>query len=91
LHDDTRQNTGRSLSLGDLDQESRGKQAMKCLGIYLLTGMQGAGTMIQLAARSIAARLRSTSSWVVAQLETLMRMAVRPCHTVEPHQQTPSF
>jgi hypothetical protein len=33
----------------------------------------------------------STSSSVVAQDETLMRMAVRPCHTVPPHQQVPSL
>jgi hypothetical protein len=39
---------------------------------------------------SIAARLRSTSSLVVAKLDTLMRMAVHPCQTVEPHQQVPS-
>jgi hypothetical protein len=43
-----------------------------------------------LAAANIAARLRSTSSSVVAQDETLMRIAVRPCHTVVPHQQVPS-
>ena len=33
----------------------------------------------------------SLSSWVVAQEETLMRMAVCPCHSVPPHQQAPSF
>jgi hypothetical protein len=38
----------------------------------------------------MAARLRSTSSIVVAQLDTLMRIAVRPCQTVGPHQQVPS-
>lgn len=42
------------------------------------------------AARRIATRLRSTSSSVVAHEETLMRMAVRPCHTEPPHQQVPS-
>src|SRR5579871_2125756 len=42
------------------------------------------------AARRIAARLISTSVLVVAHEETLMRMAVRPCHSVTPHQQTPS-
>ena len=42
------------------------------------------------AARSIAARLSSTSSSVVAHDETLMRMAVWPCQTVPPHQQVPS-
>jgi hypothetical protein len=42
------------------------------------------------AAFSIAAKLRSTSSWVVAQDETLIRMAVCPCQTVEPHQHIPS-
>src|SRR5207244_7102527 len=38
----------------------------------------------------IAARLRSTSSSVVAQLETLIRIAVLPCHWVPPNQQVPS-
>src|SRR5271157_465837 len=42
------------------------------------------------AIRKIASRLRSTSASVVAQEETLMRMAERPCHTVPPHQQVPS-
>ena len=42
------------------------------------------------AIRIIAATLRSTSASVVAQQETLMRMAVRPCQTVTPHQQVPS-
>ena len=42
------------------------------------------------AALSIAAKLRSTSSVVVAHDDTLMRIAVFPCHTVEPHQQVPS-
>ena len=42
------------------------------------------------AMRIIAARLCSTSCSVVAQDETLMRIAVRPCHTVPPHQQVPS-
>ena len=42
------------------------------------------------ATRSIASRLRSTSSSVVAQDDTLMRIAVRPCQTVPPHQQVPS-
>ena len=42
------------------------------------------GAQTPAAARSIAARLRSTSSSVVAQAETLMRMAVRPCQTVPP-------
>jgi hypothetical protein len=41
--------------------------------------------------RKIAARLRSTSSSVVAQQDTLMRMAARPCHSVPPHQQVPSL
>src|SRR5271157_619785 len=43
-----------------------------------------------LQARIMASRLRSTSSGVVAQEETLMRMAVRPCQVVGPHQQAPS-
>jgi hypothetical protein len=37
-----------------------------------------------LAIRIMAAALRSTSSSVVAQLETLMRIAVWPCHWVPP-------
>ena len=41
-------------------------------------------------ARSIAGRLRSTSSSVVAHEETLIRIAARPCQTVPPHQQVPS-
>ena len=42
------------------------------------------------AMRSMAARLRSTSASVVAQDETLMRIAVRPCQIVLPHQHVPS-
>ncbi len=42
------------------------------------------------AIRSMAARLRSTSSSVVAHEETLMRIAVRSCHTVPPAQHVPS-
>jgi hypothetical protein len=38
----------------------------------------------------MASRLRSTSAAVVAQEETLMRIAVLPCQTVPPHQQVPS-
>jgi hypothetical protein len=38
----------------------------------------------------MAATLRSTSPSVVDQQETLMRMAMRPCQTVTPHQQVPS-
>lgn len=38
----------------------------------------------------MAAGLRSTSSSVVAQLETEIRIAVCPCDTVPPHQQVPS-
>jgi hypothetical protein len=44
-----------------------------------------------LAARRIADTLWSTSSSRVAQEETLMRIAARPCHSVGPHQQVPSF
>src|SRR5256884_482335 len=40
--------------------------------------------------RSMAARLRSTSSSVVPHDDPLMRMAVRPCHTVPPAQHVPS-
>jgi hypothetical protein len=46
---------------------------------------------VALAARNIAAKLISTSASVVAQDETLMRIAVLPCQTVDPHQQVPSF
>ena len=42
------------------------------------------------ATRTIAAKLRSTSSSVVAQDDTLTRIAARPCQTVPPHQQVPS-
>src|SRR6516225_1971895 len=42
------------------------------------------------AIRSMAARLRSTSSSVVAHDDTLMRLAVWPCQTVPPQQQVPS-
>jgi hypothetical protein len=38
----------------------------------------------------MAAALRSTSSSVVAQLDTLMRIAVWPRHTLTPHQHVPS-
>lgn len=46
--------------------------------------------LVWFAMRIMAATLRSTSSSVVAQQETEMRMAVYPCHTVPPHQQVPS-
>src|SRR6516164_9128874 len=39
----------------------------------------------------IASTLRSTSSSVVAQHDTLMRIAVCPCHCVPPHQHVPSL
>ncbi|MCB0110918.1 MAG: hypothetical protein KDE53_33590, partial [Caldilineaceae bacterium] len=42
------------------------------------------------ATRTIAAKLCSTSSAVVAHEETLIRIAARPCQTVPPHQQVPS-
>ena len=42
------------------------------------------------AMRSMASKLRSTSKSVVAQDDTLIRIAVRPCQTVAPHQQVPS-
>ncbi len=38
----------------------------------------------------MASRLVSTSAAVVDQLQTLMRIARRPCQTVPPHQQVPS-
>jgi hypothetical protein len=40
--------------------------------------------------RVIAARLRSTSVSVVVQEEMLIRIAVFPCQTVDPHQHVPS-
>jgi glutamate/tyrosine decarboxylase-like PLP-dependent enzyme len=42
------------------------------------------------AMRSMASKLRSTSTSVVAQDDTLIRIAVRSCQTVTPHQQVPS-
>ena len=39
----------------------------------------------------MAARLRSMSSSVVAQQETLIRIEVLPLQSVPPHQQVPSF
>ena len=48
------------------------------------------GHAVVLATRSIAAMLASTSTSRVAQDETLIRIAVRPCQTVPPHQQVPS-
>ena len=56
-------------------------------------GYARAGTpsrVTSLAMRTIASRLRSTSASVVAEDETLMRMAVFPCHSVIPHQHVPS-
>src|SRR5437773_7201700 len=53
-------------------------------------GDQVAVAFTPAATRSIASKLRSTSSSVVAQEETLMRMAVRPCQTVAPAQHVPS-
>src|SRR5207247_9810751 len=41
-------------------------------------------------ARFIASILAATSSSVVAHDDTLTRIAVRPCHSVPPHQHTPS-
>jgi hypothetical protein len=40
-----------------------------------------------LARRRITRRLASTSCSVVAHDDTLIRIAVRPCHSVPPHQQ----
>ena len=42
------------------------------------------------AARTMACTLTSTSSSVVSQDETLIRMAARPFHVVPPHQHVPS-
>ncbi len=49
-----------------------------------------AGRNYPAAARRIAATLRSTSSSRVAHDDTLILIAVRPCHSVGPHQQVPS-
>jgi hypothetical protein len=43
-----------------------------------------------LARRRITRRLASTSCSVVAHDDTLIRIAVRPCHSVPPHQQVPA-
>jgi hypothetical protein len=42
------------------------------------------------ARRITASALRSMSSSVVAHDDTLIRIAVLPCHTVPPHQHVPS-
>ena len=42
------------------------------------------------ASLTIASRLRSTSSSVVTHEDTLIRIAVCPCHTVDPAQHVPS-
>ena len=42
------------------------------------------------ATRRIASKLRSTSASVVAHDDTLIRIAVLPCHTVGPAQHVPS-
>jgi hypothetical protein len=42
------------------------------------------------ATRQIAARLRSTSSALLAHDVTLIRIAARPCHAVPPHQLVPA-
>lgn len=47
-------------------------------------------TLIDFTMRIIAATLRSTSSSVVAQQETEIRIAVCPCQIVPAHQQVPS-
>src|SRR4029077_4113417 len=82
----------RPYDLVDSDQE-------RALGRAAGEAQRGAGSSGEVseslapgraATRSIAARLRSTSSSVVAHEETLMRMAVRPCHTVPPAQHVPS-
>ena len=46
---------------------------------------------VSVAARRIASIERSTSSLVVAQLETEMRIASMPCQVVPLSQQVPSF
>src|SRR6185369_14752066 len=46
--------------------------------------------LVEAAARRMASTLRSTSASVVAHEHTLMRIAVRFCQTVTPHQQVPS-
>src|ERR1051326_9126075 len=59
------------------------RNALKC-------HMKSYFDLVWFAMRIMASTLRSTSSSVVAQQETEMRMAVCPCHTVPPHQQVPS-
>src|SRR5262245_57280826 len=46
--------------------------------------------LVEAAARRMASALFSMSASVVAQEQTLMRIAVRFCQTVTPHQQVPS-
>jgi hypothetical protein len=55
----------------------------------LLPRCQGAVAFF--AIRVTASTLRSMSSSVVAQHETLTRIALFPCHSVPPHQHVPSF
>jgi hypothetical protein len=52
--------------------------------------MENRQAAVARAMRTMAARLRFTSLDVVAQEDTLMRIAVLPCHTVPLHQQVPS-
>ena len=64
---------------------------------YTVSGVRRSSTLsgrrsydVVRATRRIASRLFSTSSAVVAQDDTLIRIAGQPCHTVVPHQQAPS-
>ena len=67
------------------------QQGLKAAGFFPGGKVDGiCGYRTRSAMRTIAARLRSTSSSVVAQEDTLMRIAARPCQTVPPHQHVPS-
>jgi hypothetical protein len=86
--------TGAPVSRRECEQQKAGAGAHSPGRSKHRTGLRPLGyaraTPTLCAARSIASRLRSTSSPVVAHEHTLMRIAVRPCQTVLPHQQVPS-
>src|SRR5258708_5380025 len=70
-------------------KEGQPRRAQK-RGITLTVQSNQPQVLPSFAILTIALRLSAASSSVVAQLETLMRMAVCPCHCVPPHQQVPS-
>ena len=59
-------------------QKGQGRTALNPFSIVAFTAL------------AMAARLASTSAAVVAHDDTLIRIAVRPCHSVPPHQHVPS-